>query len=239
MSNTIYCTYLTVYSGNKLPPFYIGSTSVDKINKGYHGSVSSKKYKQIWYSELKNNPNLFRTHIITTHSTREEAIEMEYKFQRKLNVVKSKLYINQSLANVRGYHGRSVSGENNPFFGREHSIESKRKISESNRGINNHMFGKNLSEQTKKTISDRTKIDIKNYHIPSFGFLGKKHSESVKEKLSEINLGKKHSEASKQKMSLKRWFFNPETGITIKCLPDDRQENFIPGRKNKNNWYPE
>jgi hypothetical protein len=55
-SNTIYCTYLTIYSGNKLPPFYIGSTSVNRISNGYHGSVSSKRYKSIWLEELKTNP---------------------------------------------------------------------------------------------------------------------------------------------------------------------------------------
>lgn len=47
MSKT-YCTYVTFYSGNKLPPFYIGSTSVDKIEKGYRGSVKSKRWKQIY-----------------------------------------------------------------------------------------------------------------------------------------------------------------------------------------------
>ena len=32
----MYCVYLTIYTGNKLPPFYIGSTSLKKINKGYN-----------------------------------------------------------------------------------------------------------------------------------------------------------------------------------------------------------
>lgn len=45
----LYCTYLTVYKGNKLPPFYIGYTSVDNIlNKSYRGSPESKKYKSVW-----------------------------------------------------------------------------------------------------------------------------------------------------------------------------------------------
>ena len=64
MSDNIYCTYLTVYSGNKLPPFYIGSSSIDIINNGYRGSVSSKEYKQIWKTELKNNSHLFKIMII-------------------------------------------------------------------------------------------------------------------------------------------------------------------------------
>ena len=65
MSTPIYCTYLTVYTGNKLPLFYIGSSTVDKVNKGYHGSVKSKKYKQTWEEELTNNPSRFKTIILS------------------------------------------------------------------------------------------------------------------------------------------------------------------------------
>ena len=60
MHKLIYCTYLTVYTGNKLPPFYIGSTSVDNISKGYRGSVLSKNYKSIWKQELHSHPDLFK-----------------------------------------------------------------------------------------------------------------------------------------------------------------------------------
>jgi hypothetical protein len=43
-----YCVYITFYKGNKLPPFYIGSTSVEKINNDYNGSVGSQKYIQMY-----------------------------------------------------------------------------------------------------------------------------------------------------------------------------------------------
>jgi len=35
--------YITNYKGTKLSPWYIGSTSKNKITNGYNGSVSSKK----------------------------------------------------------------------------------------------------------------------------------------------------------------------------------------------------
>lgn len=92
--STIYCTYLTVYFGNKLPPFYIGFTSIKKIEKGYHGSVSSKLYKNIWKMELKKNPHLFKTIILTEHDVIIDAKEKETYLQQKLNVVKNPLYIN-------------------------------------------------------------------------------------------------------------------------------------------------
>jgi hypothetical protein len=69
----MYCVYLTIYKGNKLPPFYIGSTSIEKIYKNYKGSVESKKYGKIWKNEIKNCSDLFCVKIISVHNTREEA----------------------------------------------------------------------------------------------------------------------------------------------------------------------
>lgn len=135
MSDTnIYCTYLTIYRGNKLPPFYIGSSTVLKIeSRIYHGSVKSKKYKSIWENELKENPNLFMSYIITRHKTREEATERELRFHRALKVVKSPMYINMSLATKNGFFGRDVSGTNNPFYGKKHTKESIDKFINSSR----------------------------------------------------------------------------------------------------------
>ena len=63
----MFCTYIVTYFGNKMPPFYIGSTSVSNIKKGYLGSVSSKKYKDIWLSEILNNKSLFKIRIVSLH----------------------------------------------------------------------------------------------------------------------------------------------------------------------------
>lgn len=107
----MYCTYLTIYDGKKLPHFYIGSSSITKIENGYHGSVSSIKYGDIWKQELKENPELFKTHIISTHESRQEALDHERFLQESLNVVKSPDYINVSLAAKNGFFGRDVSLE--------------------------------------------------------------------------------------------------------------------------------
>lgn len=99
--------------------FYIGSSSVDRVNNGYHGSVLSKKYQSIWLYELKNNPHLFKTKIITQHKTRKEALEKEKQLHLKLNVAKCDMYINMSIASEKGYYGLGLSGKDNPNYGKD------------------------------------------------------------------------------------------------------------------------
>lgn len=171
----IYCTYLTIYFGNKLPNFYIGSTSIDNIESGYRGSVLSKKYKKIWQLELKLNPHLFKTKIITTHPTREDATSKELKFQKQLNVVNSSMYINEALASPSGYFGRRLEKENHPSYGRkrQHSEESKLKMKlakiGTNRGDKNPMYGKFHTTEWKINHSKKlTGANHFNYGKPAF-----------------------------------------------------------------------
>lgn len=117
-----YCVYLTFYRGNRLPPFYIGSTSMRKIQNGYRGSVESNAFKSEWKMELYQNPHLFETIIISQHETREDAFSSESDLQMKLESAASDLFINRAIAS------RSF------FFGGNHSSESKLKISKAMKG---------------------------------------------------------------------------------------------------------
>lgn len=301
MTNNIYCTYLTVYKGNKLPPFYIGSTSVSKLIKGYHGSVSSKKYKDIYKQELFDNPHLFTSKIITKHNTRKEAFEKELYFQSKLAVVNSPMYFNESLAVANGYFGRALIGSDNPIHGKNHSEETRKKMSENRKGkykgipkseehkrkIALSNTGKkhseesinkmrsshsNRSEETRKNISESKKGKSANCNFsgrkhseetkkkmsesrsgknhPLYGKSGEnnpryglKHSEETKKKIAEGNRKPKHSEESRKKISESRkgksnnvgtkWFHNPKTLESIRCLPTDAPKDFISGRISK------
>lgn len=225
-----YVTYLVTYVGDKLPKYYIGSTSEDKVNSGkYFGSVASLKYKNIFKEEKKNNPDLFSIEILSTHSTREEAIEKELELQIKYNVVKSIDYMNESLAKVNGFFGRDTSGENHPKFGDKLSEETKKKISDaltgrieseetrkkkslSKLGDKNSFYGRKHSEETKDKISESKKgIEPWNKGIPmseddkkklSESKKGKKISDETRKKLSEISKGKPKSEEHKLKMKL-------------------------------------
>ncbi len=94
-----YCTYITMYSGKKLPPFYIGHTQTIKIlSSNYHGSVASKKYKNLWYSELKVHPHLFKTLILTFHESREKAHQKESYFLNFHDAKNHSLFVNRSNA---------------------------------------------------------------------------------------------------------------------------------------------
>ena len=183
MKHRPYCTYLTIYYGNKMPMFYIGYTLTIKYMNGfdaYHGSVSSRKYFQIWKQELKENPHLFKTRILTFHDTKEDALKTEIKFQKHNNADKNPLFINQSIGNVRFFN----------IKGLKHSEETKKKISEGRKGkggnggsletlekIRTSLMGHKVTEESKK------KISIK--------LTGRKFSDSHRENISRYQKGRK------------------------------------------------
>ncbi len=128
MNNEKYCVYHTIYCGDKFPPNYIGSSTVGNVLSGYHGTIKSKKYSDIWKQELKENPDLFSTVIISYHCTRSDALWKELQIQKIFNVVKNPLFVNLAYASPNGFFGRDVSGENNPMFGKGYKIDLAREL---------------------------------------------------------------------------------------------------------------
>jgi hypothetical protein len=170
----IYCVYLTIYTGTKMPMFYIGRSNVKSIQNGYRGSVSSKLYKTVWLEELANNPNLFKTKILTTHSTQKEAAEQEEYFHQKYQVHKNPLYINQATgagsfyADIRGtknpFYGTSRTGELNPMYGKTHDIRTRQKMSMNGKGKHSHpkteVFKQTMREHyAGKTYEERFGVE--------------------------------------------------------------------------------
>lgn len=76
---------------------------------------------------------------------------------------------------------------------KHHSQETRKKMSESNKGKPGSWRGRHHTEETKRKMSESSK------HIP--GFLGKHHSEESKKKMSEARKGKPKSEEHKRKLS--------------------------------------
>lgn len=185
----MYCVYLTIYSGNKMPMFYIGSSKTERVKDGYRGSVCSKQYSQIWKEELQNNPNSFKTKILFQYETHREAIDTESRLQQKLNVVKSPLYINTSIARKNGFFGRDVNGSNNPMFNL--------------RGKNNPNYGSKRSDSTKlkmKTSNSRPMSDAQKEKIRKIR-VGTTLSQETKDKISQKIKGKIESPETKERKS--------------------------------------
>jgi len=172
----MFCTYLTIYKGSKLPKRYIGSTSIDKIHSGYNGSIQSKKWKLIYREEQKNNKHLFKTRILQKFNSRTEAFGAELDLQIKYNVVKDDLYMNLSLARKNGHFG--AAGEDNPMYGKTHTLEVKSKLSEGRKGkrasnetrekMSNSHKRENLSIETIRKMSE-SRIGEKNHLYGKYG----------------------------------------------------------------------
>ena len=98
-------------------------------------------------------------------------------------------------------HRKKLSESNT---GRKHSDETKRKISEAQKGEKGNMWGKKHSEETKRKISESEKgkkVSEDTRRKISEGNKGKMLSEEQKHQISKVHKGLKHTEEAKRKMS--------------------------------------
>lgn len=54
-------------------------------------------------------------------------------------------------------HGKSLSGDKNGMYGKHHSAETLKLLSDLNKGANNAFYGKHHSEESRRKISESTK----------------------------------------------------------------------------------
>lgn len=227
----MYCVYLTIYSGNRLPPFYIGSSSVEKVKSGYNGSVTSKKYGRTWRSERENNKHLFRTLILSTHEKRKDATRAEARLQEARRVVASELYVNLAVAKVNGFFCNGTRGEAHPTHRSNYSPtqETRKKISEATSGGNNGMFGKRHDHLSRKKMSESWARRTDHSNMKRAGeknaMWGKKHPPHVIEAIRLANLGSVKSKETKAKLSAKKlgtkWWNNGAVSkMSVECPGD-------------------
>jgi hypothetical protein len=130
-------TYYTYYSYEEFGRGYIGyrkcPEGISPEDDSYLGSFTDKTFKPA--SKV----------ILTLHNTKEEAISAEMKIQRFFKVVENPHFANKSYQKSTGF-SFSDSGENHPMCGKNHTKESKERMSKAK-------LGRKLSEDHIEKIT--------------------------------------------------------------------------------------
>lgn len=146
---------------------YIYKITNDVNGKQYVGQTidPNKRFQQHKYkaeSARKNNENNIALYnAINKYGIEHFHFEIIEECKKELLEIREPYWIkclNTLVPN--GYNiligGKSLYGENNPFFGKSHTNEAKQKMSEKHKdlyiGENNPMYGKHHTEETKQKI---------------------------------------------------------------------------------------
>jgi group I intron endonuclease len=183
---------------------YVGKTT-KPFNKRFRAHQQS--HSIIGSALRKYGVNSFNKTLLDVPEEKLDEIEREYiqKYNSKspngYNLTDGGEGLINPTEEVRNKIGEASKG-------RKVSIEVRKKISESLRGVNTWMKGRTLSEETKKKIGRKKEKN---------SFFGKRHTEESIQKMSEAHKGKtshfgfKHTEESKKKMSIAHKNISEET----------------------------
>lgn len=169
-----------------------------------YDNIEDAKNKELEYLQnLEIRESLYNIHynssggdILSNHPDRKDIIS---RITNTLNNNYSKMTDEEK----KEKHGQP--GEKNSMFGKTHTEEARKNISDKNKGISKNLGFKH-SDEMKKKLSDIAKTRTGNKN-PFYGkgkpgvknpFYGKKLSDEAKKSISEKNKGKKHVETSKK-----------------------------------------
>lgn len=188
----------------------------------------------IWKKIYHKHPNEC-VKIIIEQTTKEKVDELEDYYIQHYKRLMGDLCVNlqagggyhdigSETRQVLSEHGKKLIGEKNPFYGKHHTEETKKFLSELNKGEKHPKYGKPVSEETRSKIrqarmghevSDETRRKI------SVSKTGGKHTNETKMKMSEsqkkawthrtnrsFNKGRKMSDEAKRNLSesIKKWW---------------------------------
>ncbi len=145
----------------KISKHYIGvrtSKINPKLDLGikYFSSSSDKEF----IKDQKENQNNYKYKIIKIFNTRGEALNLEIKLHNKFDVGVNESFYNRAKQTSTNFDTTNIShnrnkGSNNPMFG-EIRLKHSKKMS----GINNPFYGKQHSIKTKQEISIKTSNQV-------------------------------------------------------------------------------
>lgn len=217
---------------------YIGKHKCNDLDDGYFGSG-----KRLWIAINKYGLENFVFHMeIDLHNQEEMDLLEEL-------VVNEEFVKRDDTYNIsRGGKNPCLYGKDNPFYGKDHSEEFKKKISAQFKGKPlNQSHKDNISKGFKKLLEDHPEIrlkfatiknkkkcknkntgEIKFFHIEDIPddfeiYTCRKPPHRMTEE-QKLESRRKHSERNRQS----RWYTN---GIEEKfCLPENVPQDFVLGR---------
>jgi len=202
---------------------YIGKTIGSLINRRrMHLQFVKRGSATYLHSSIqKYGVDNFKWEVIDYALSDEILLELEKHYIRKFNcMAPNGMNLTSGGDGMSGYRQsaetrRKISdakmGEKNPFWGRRHSIETRKLLSEHHKGMN---VGRHLSNETKRKLSE--------FHR------GRKHSEESKRKMSLSRTGTKRNLETKRKMSLalmgnQRWLGKKHTEESLEKMSEARR----------------
>ena len=256
----MFTVYITMYLGDMMPPFYMGSTSFARLAKGYHGSVSSAKWAAIWKEEIKHNPYLFKTQAIpdATADTAKEIVSVERDWQRLFDVVNDPDFLNEAYANcgfVSTPESQAKAQETKMRTGTlARQPETRAKIGDANRGRKLPPVKPETKEKLSRAGKGRILTDEHKARI-AVANTGKTYSDEARAKISAAGKGRVLSEDHKAKIvgtgrthtdetkvRMRESALNRASGAMPKCAKEPRSDETREKIRQANlgkTWSPE
>ena len=190
---------------------YVGQHRTDNLNDGYFGSGTLIKNSLKKYG--KEN---FKREILFRSADGSDLCEKEAYF-----IEKHKTHIDQGGYNL-------MFGDKSSIF---HSDATKRKISDSTSGVRNPFFGKQHSKESKSKMRGKRESTSKWRKENQFGdknpFFGKNHSDEHKDKMRKMNEGANNPMAKTYVLiSPSKEKFSVCTKKELKRFCEDRKMSF-------------
>jgi hypothetical protein len=152
-----------------------------KSNIGRKASEETKKKM--------SDARIGKKHTMATKEKMSNSIKRKVDFSKKRQNIIDKIFEKEEkIDQFKNVRSEKYKGEGNPFYGKKHSDETKKKIKETFEKNGYPMSGKKHSEETKLKMSKRSK--------------GRRHTEESKKKLSDSHKGKIFSEEHLAKLCL-------------------------------------